>query len=88
LSTVTLEFEWGTDKKIAMIDVNNKLQQVKDLPVLSDKPTLKSVSTDNSSPIMWIVFDKPDPKMPKKNQIIGTKLGRILLFLRYEELPE
>ena len=68
LSTITLEFEWGTDKNIAMIDVNNKLQQVKDLPVLSDKPTLKSVSTDNSNPIMWIVFDKPDPQMPKINQ--------------------
>jgi len=26
-STITLEFEWGTDKKIATIDVNNKLQQ-------------------------------------------------------------
>ncbi|UCD12752.1 MAG: efflux RND transporter permease subunit, partial [Nitrospinaceae bacterium] len=40
-STITLEFEWGTDKNIAMIDVNNKLQQVKDLPVLADKPTLR-----------------------------------------------
>lgn len=76
LSTITLEFEWGTDKNIAMIDVNNKLQQVKDLPVLSDKPTLKSISTDNSNPIMWIVFDKPDPKMPKMNQNYMYEIGK------------
>jgi len=74
-STITLEFEWGTDKKIAMIDVNNKLQQVKDLPVLADKPTLKSVSTDNSSPIMWIVFYKPNEKMPSLNQNYMFKIG-------------
>jgi len=80
LSTITLEFEWGTDKKISMIDVNNKLQQVKDLPVLSDKPTLKSVSTDNSNPIMWIVFDKPDSQMPKMNQNYMYEIGKDIVI--------
>ena len=80
LSTITLEFEWGTDKNIAMIDVNNKLQQVKDLPVLADKPTLKSVSNDNSSPIMWIVFDKPNPKMPDLNQNYMYEIGEDIVL--------
>lgn len=75
LSTINLEFDWGIDKNIAMIDVNNKLQQVKDLPVLSDKPTLKSVSSDNSNPIMWIIFDKPDPKMPSMDQNKMFQIG-------------
>ena len=32
LSTINLEFEWGIDKDLAVLDVNNKLQQVKNLP--------------------------------------------------------
>ena len=80
LSTITLEFEWGIDKNIATIDVNNKLQQVKDLPVLSDKPTLKSVSSDNSNPIMWIIFDKPNPKMPNLDQNYMYKIGEDIVI--------
>ena len=75
ISTVTLEFEWGTDKKIAMIDVNNKLQQVKDLPLQADRPSLKSVTSDNSSPIMWIIFEKPHPDMPNIDQNYMYKIG-------------
>ena len=78
-STITLEFEWGTDKKIATIDVNNKLQQVKNLPVLADKPVLKSISTDNSNPIMWVIVEKPDPKMPDLNQNYLFKIGEDMI---------
>lgn len=78
-SVITLEFEWGTDKKISTIDVNNKLQQVKDLPVLSDKPVLKSISTDNSNPIMWVIVEKPDPNMPDIDQNYMFKVGEDLI---------
>ncbi len=86
-SSITLEFEWGTDKKIATIDVNNKLQQVKDLPVLADKPILKSVSTDNSNPIMWVIVEKPNPKMQDLDQNYMFKIGEdiILPLLRRVE---
>ncbi len=86
-SVITLEFEWGTDKNIAMIDVNNKLQQVKDLPVLADKPTLRSVSNDNSSPIMWIVFDKPDPNMPDLNQNYMYEIGEDIVVPALRRVP-
>ncbi|HIE41724.1 MAG TPA: efflux RND transporter permease subunit, partial [Nitrospinaceae bacterium] len=79
LSTVNLEFEWGIDKNLAMLDVNNKLQQVKDLPVNSDKPTLRSISSDNSSPIMWIVFDKPNENMPNLDQNYMYKVGEDII---------
>jgi len=79
LSIINLEFEWGIDKDLAMLDVNNKLQQVKDLPINADKPTLRSVSSDNSSPIMWIVFDKPDPKMPDLDQNYMYKIGEDII---------
>jgi len=91
LSTINLEFEWGTDKNIATIDVNNKLQQVKNLPILSDKPTLKSVSSDNSNPIMWIIFDKPDPKMPNLNQNYMFQIGEDIVrqtLLRIEGVAD
>ena len=78
-STITLEFEWGTDKKIATIDVNNKLQQVKNLPVLADKPVLKSIATENSNPIMWVIVKKPDPKMPDLNQNYLFKIGEDMI---------
>ena len=79
-STITLEFEWGTDKKISTIDVNNKLQQVKDLPVLADKPVLKSVSTDNSNPIMWIIVEKPNPKMQDLDKNYMYKIGKDIIL--------
>jgi HAE1 family hydrophobic/amphiphilic exporter-1 len=79
LSTINLEFEWGVDKDLAVLDVNNKLQQVKDLPINADKPTLRSISSDNSSPIMWIVFDKPDKKMPDLDQNYMYKIGEDII---------
>lgn len=79
LSTINLEFDWGIDKNLAVLDVNNKLQQVKDLPVNSDKPTLRSISSDNSSPIMWIVFDKPNAMMPNLNQNYMYKIGEDII---------
>lgn len=78
-SVITLEFDWGIDKKVATIDVNNKLQQVKDLPVLADKPVLKSISTDNSNPIMWIVVEKPNPKMQDIDQNYMYKVGEDII---------
>ncbi len=79
-SSITLEFEWGTDKKIAAIDVNNKLQQVKDLPILADKPTMKSISTDNSNPIMWIILQKPNAKMQDMDQNHMYKIGENIIL--------
>ena len=78
-SSITLEFDWGVDKKTTMIDVNNKLQQVKDLPVLADKPTMKSVSSDNSQPIMWIIVQKPNEKMQDLDKNYMFKVGEDLI---------
>ncbi|CAI2717498.1 efflux RND transporter permease subunit [Nitrospina watsonii] len=86
-SSIMLEFDWGVDKNTATIDVNNKLQQVKDLPVLAEKPVLESVSTDNSNPIMWIIVEKPNPAMPDIGQNYMYKVGEdiIVPFLQRVE---
>jgi len=37
---IRLEFDWGTDRNIAGVDVNNKLNLVRDLPKDADKPSI------------------------------------------------
>ena len=37
---IRLEFDWGTDRNIAGVDVNNKLNLVRDLPKDADKPVI------------------------------------------------
>ncbi|MCA9520910.1 MAG: efflux RND transporter permease subunit, partial [Myxococcales bacterium] len=59
---VTLEFDWGTNRDAAMVDVLNKLGRVKDWPEGADKPVAEAISSDTSSPVMWIAFQATDPK--------------------------
>ena len=37
---IRMEFDWGTDRNLAGVDVNNKLNLVKDLPKDADKPII------------------------------------------------
>ena len=37
---IRLEFDWGTDRNLAGVDVNNKLNLVRDLPKDADKPVI------------------------------------------------
>jgi len=37
---IRLEFDWGTDRNLAGVDVNNKLNLVRDLPKDADKPII------------------------------------------------
>lgn len=55
-SSVTLEFDWGVNKDIALIDVVNKLSQVPDLPDDADEPEVLAVSSDEQEPILWFVM--------------------------------
>jgi HAE1 family hydrophobic/amphiphilic exporter-1 len=40
VADIRLEFDWGTDRALAGVDVNNKLNLVKDLPKDADKPSI------------------------------------------------
>ncbi|MBM4017442.1 MAG: efflux RND transporter permease subunit, partial [Planctomycetes bacterium] len=40
VADIRLEFDWGTDRNIAGVDVNNKLNLVRDLPKDADKPVI------------------------------------------------
>jgi hydrophobic/amphiphilic exporter-1 (mainly G- bacteria), HAE1 family len=58
-STITMEFDWGTDIEARLLAVLNKLQQLEDLPEEAGESDVQ-VATGNNNPMMWIVM-KPKP---------------------------
>ncbi len=57
---VVLEFEIGTDLDAALVDVSNKLNQVKEYPDETDQPVLSTVD-NTSSAMAWFIL-KPKSK--------------------------
>jgi HAE1 family hydrophobic/amphiphilic exporter-1 len=57
--TVVLEFGVGTDLDAALVNVSNKLEQVKEYPDEADKPVISSVDVRGSA-MAWFVL-KPIP---------------------------
>ena len=73
LSSINLEFEWGTDPDERLLDVINKLQRVGNLPAEAGDPSVEVVST-SSQPMIWLVM------VPKE--------GRIAEANRYRDLVD
>lgn len=59
VSTITVEFDWGTDVDARLVDVLNKLQQVEELPEEAGESDVQ-VASGTNNPMMWIVL-KPEP---------------------------
>ena len=59
LSSITIEFSWGTDVDARLVDVLNKLQQVEALPEEAGESDVQ-VASGSNDPMMWIVM-KPKP---------------------------
>ena len=55
LSSINLEFQWGTDIDERFVDVLNKLQQVESLPLEADESDVEVISS-SSRPMMWTVL--------------------------------
>jgi len=58
-SSITLEFDWGTDKDIATIDILKKLNLVGELPEESETPTISAITSDEERPVYWLSFTGP-----------------------------
>jgi len=58
-SAVTLKFEDGVDRDVAMIDVLNKLGGVQGLPPEADPPEATATTSDQQAPMMWIAVTGP-----------------------------
>ena len=53
---VTLRFDWGVNKDVARLEVSEKLDLVQDIPNDAERPVIRAVSSDEESPIAWIVI--------------------------------
>ncbi len=61
-SNITLEFDWGIDKDLAVVDVMRKVNQVSGLPENVDQPIITAASSDEEQPILRIaVVSELDP---------------------------
>ena len=54
VSTITLTFDWGTDKDLASIDILKRINLVGDLPDEAQEPIIAAVSTDEAQAVMWL----------------------------------
>lgn len=58
-STVTLEFEWGTDIKLKLVEVINKVNQTQDLPEEASEPDIQVASGGGGgNAMMWLVLQQ------------------------------
>jgi HAE1 family hydrophobic/amphiphilic exporter-1 len=58
-SSITLEFDWGTDKDIATIDILKKLNLVGELPEEAETPIITAITSDEERPVYWTTFNGP-----------------------------
>jgi len=52
---VTLRFDWGVNKDVARLEVSEKLDLVQDIPDDAERPVIRAVSSDEETPIAWVV---------------------------------
>lgn len=79
-SRVILEFDWGTDKDIARLDVSEKMGLVRNLPEDADRPIIRAVNSDQEDSIAWIVIDTKRPINEVRviaDDVIRPKLERV-----------
>ena len=79
-SRVILEFDWGTDKDIARLDVSEKMGLVRNLPDDSDRSTIRAVNSDAEDSIAWLVVDTKRPINEVRvvgDDVIRPKLERV-----------
>lgn len=53
--TITLRFDWGVNKDVARMEVAEKLDLVQNIPLDAERPVIRAVSSDEETPITWIV---------------------------------
>lgn len=79
-SQLTLEFEYGTSTRLAVVDVINKLSRVARLPEEADEPEVSIASPDELQPVMWIALESrygPDRVRRLVDETIESRLERV-----------
>ncbi|MGH7426045.1 MAG: efflux RND transporter permease subunit, partial [Candidatus Methylomirabilales bacterium] len=86
---ITLRFDWGVNKDVARLDVAEKLDLVQEVPLDADRPVIRAVSSDEETPIAWIIvrttrdinevrLEAEDAIKPRLERIEG--LGSVMMF--------
>jgi HAE1 family hydrophobic/amphiphilic exporter-1 len=86
---ITLRFDWGVNKDIARLEVAEKLDLVQDVPLDAERPVIRAVSSDEETPIAWIVvhtsrdinevrLEAEDVIQPRLERVEGV--GSVMLF--------
>ncbi|PSB28942.1 efflux RND transporter permease subunit [Chlorogloea sp. CCALA 695] len=83
LSSITIEFNWGTNVDARLVDVLNKLQQVEALPEEAGESDVQ-VASGSADPMMWIVMKPKEGSTPDSNryrdlinEVIEPELRRV-----------
>ncbi|MEX2213182.1 MAG: efflux RND transporter permease subunit [Phycisphaeraceae bacterium] len=61
-SIVTLEFYVGADMREAVLEVSDKLREVREYPDDADEPVVDVSASSSESPIAWTIISSKDPK--------------------------
>ena len=86
---VTLRFDWDVNKDVARLEVSEKLDLVQDIPPDVDRPVIRAISSDEETPIAWIVvhtardinevrLEAEDVIQPRLERVEGV--GAVWLF--------
>ena len=82
--SIAVEFELGRNIDRAMEEIQNKINQVRNLlPVNLFPPTLRK-SNPEDQPILWLVLTNDDPKVPKMDMMI---FARNFLYDQFGVVP-
>ena len=60
-AAITLEFYVGTDMREALLEVSDKLREVKEKPADADEPVVTESASNSESPIAWTIISSDDP---------------------------
>ena len=52
-SNIELEFDWGIDKNIAIVDIIKRLARITEFPVEADEPIIFAGTSSERRPIYW-----------------------------------
>jgi HAE1 family hydrophobic/amphiphilic exporter-1 len=79
-STIVLEYDWGTNKDVARIDVSEKLAAIRGLPDDMEEPIVRAVNSDEQTPIAWIILvarEDLNVVRPFAEDVVKAQLERV-----------
>lgn len=79
-ANVILEFEWGTNKDVAMIDVVKRLESVQNLPEDVEESQIENVDSEDERSILRLTIDSERPVNEVRELLedrIGPQLERV-----------